>query len=404
MRQASQTPASQEAGVLFPELVETNFVSDGSKVEFSNSVESARHFGGDGGESASSSSDGHNSDRTLPIEENGQRPLPFKLSGSQAKTAYALRSNVTRMIEEDGLDCVGFMTLTVGEFEPLAGSDPSNDIKGRGSISSGFKQVWDGAEASRRINNLNRHVLPAIFERAIIVTERHASGAIHFHLVGTLLGRPDIRTGFDFSAVGRGDYSSACPALRRIWALLREALPKYGFGRAELTPIRKQAEDIAKYVSKYIAKNLFARLEGDRRKKLVRYLGWNKSQMKPNEFSWCGARAAAWRRNAAALAGLAGVRNRSEVAEAFGPRWAYRLSRVMNAVAGNALQPCEEITRCIRVRELARQFVFREARMRWVHRRSKANGRLPGHGWRWRPLRDRLQKTFAMNANNERNQ
>jgi hypothetical protein len=250
----------------------------------------------------------HNSDETQP-------DLPFHLTGSQAKTAFALRKNAELMIREAGLSACGFLTLTVGEMEGET-----------------FRQVWDAEEASRRINNLNRRVLSALFERAIVVTERHKSGAIHFHVLGVLRGRPDIRTGFDWQAVEKRDYSGVSAQLRGIWAMLRETLPAYGFGRAELTPIRKTGEAVACYVSKYVEKNLFNRLPEDRRKKLVRYLGWAKAQLKPNEFSWASARATSWRIKTRQLAALVGIGAREQMAGIYGPRWAFKVSRIMNAV------------------------------------------------------------------------
>jgi hypothetical protein len=253
----------------------------------------------------------HNSDKS----ELTQQDLPFHLTGSQAKTAYALRHNAELMIRGAGIGCTAFLTLTVGD----SGGD-------------GFRQVWDAAEASRRIDNLNRRVLRTLFERAIIVTERHKNGSIHFHVLGVLRGRPDIRTGFDWRAVAERDYSGVCAQLRGIWAMLRDTLPAYGFGRAELTPIRKTGEAVACYVSKYVEKNLFNRLPDDRRKKLVRYLGWNRAQLKPNEFSWASARATSWRIKARQLAAVVGVGAREQMAPIFGPRWAFKVSRVMNAV------------------------------------------------------------------------
>ena len=66
----------------------------------------------------------------------------------------------------------------------------------------------------------------------------------------------DIRTGFHFAAVKRGDYRSASAYLRREWRFWRATAPKYGFGRTELLPIKKTAEGVAKYVGKYIAKHI----------------------------------------------------------------------------------------------------------------------------------------------------
>jgi hypothetical protein len=298
------------------------------------------------------------------LEANGQASLPFRLTGSQAKTAFALRKNVEAMIagnaprklvewtseghgrpfrcyvasEPENLNCTAFFTLTVGDYAAHCDVATGQERE--------FVQVFDAAEASRRINNLNRRILPELFEKAVVVTERHKSGAIHFHIIGVLRGRPDIRTGFDFEAVARRDYRSVSPVLRQKWDWLLSVLPKYGFGRSELTPIRKTTEAVACYIQKYIQKNLFCRLEEDKRKKLVRYIGWNEpggrsgSQLKPNEFSWGTVRACAWRRKARELAGLVGISEREEVAEVFGPRWAFALNRLMQGQTGeNDLNP-----------------------------------------------------------------
>lgn len=269
-----------------------------------------------------------------------QEFIPRLLNGSQAKTAFALRMNAERMIAEGGLNATGFLTLTVGEYESDA-----DLIEGQRAR---FVQVTDAEEASRRINNLNRRVLSMLFERAIIVTERHRSGAIHFHVLGVLKGRPDIRTGFDWPAFDRlraaklpfrARHVGANDELARRWKMLRDTLPRYGFGRAELTPIKKTGEAVASYVSKYIEKNVCNRTKADHRKKLVRYLGWEKRQLKPNEFSWAGEKARAWRAKARESAALVGVRTREEAAEAMGPRWAFRVSNTWKATGNEDLRP-----------------------------------------------------------------
>lgn len=323
------------------------------------------------GECTLSLSEGHNSDGDC---EQVQPDLPFRLSGSQKKTAFALRANAQTMIDEAGVECCGFLTLTVGE-----------------KVGKAFRQVKNSDEASKRINNLNRHVLPALFERAIIVTERHKSGAIHFHLVGVLRGRPDIRTGFNFEAVKGKDYRSVSWQLRAIWEHLRTVLPDYGFGRAELTPIRKTGAAVASYVAKYVEKNLFNRIAEDRKKKLVRYLGWAKRHLKPNDFSWATPRASAWRVNAAKLSALVGVRDRSEVAECFGPRWAFHLSRVMNSTAGND-RHVAELSQSFPLRETARSLVNGIASRRWMAARAWENSGVPiSWKWCWRSLTQRRQ-------------
>src|SRR5437868_4363875 len=80
-----------------------------------------------------------------PRGSDSQQSLPFRLTGSQAKTAFALRQNVERMICGNGprrmkeveydcgtgkktmkvfvsdtpenLNCTGFLTLTMGDFD-----------------------------------------------------------------------------------------------------------------------------------------------------------------------------------------------------------------------------------------------------------------------------------------------
>lgn len=342
--------------------------------------------------------------------------LPFRLTGSQAKTAFAIRANCEAMIAGSGkrrlvpesrieitndagereekfipahfvcdepefLNATGFLTLTVGD-----------------QVGGKFQQVFDAAEASKRFNNINRRLLKKLFIRAIVVSERHKNGAIHFHLVGVLRGCPDIRSGFDFKAFDAAKKAraknrintgaeirykmAASPALSAFWKMLREELPKHGFGRAELTPIIKTGEAVACYVSKYIEKNICNRLAADKRKKLVRYIGdWKTTKafkkeereklielgvlpaletdyvqtmtgrrlaapgsaaphkVRPNDFAWASKRAVAWRGKAAATAALICCDSPADCAFALGPRWAFHLSKVWQGRTVDDLQP-----------------------------------------------------------------
>lgn len=279
----------------------------------------------------------------LPAVPGQLEFLPRLLSGSQKKTAFALRENAEKMIEQGGLNSTGFLTLTIGNL----GSDGK------------FRGVANSSEASRRFNNLARRVLNALFEKSIVVTERHASGNIHFHLLGILAGHPDIRTGFNFERVKKRDYRGVSDALRGIWAMLRKILPEYGFGRAELTPVRKTGEAVAAYISKYIEKNVGNRLPQDRRKKLVRYLGWEKKQLKPNQFGWATARAMAWRGKTRECAGMLGISEPEQAAAALGSHWAWKISgvwqKIDDAVRPFILWPSFEI------RELAKRELYRLA-------------------------------------------
>jgi len=301
------------------------------------------------------------------------------LTGSQRKTAFALRKNIETMIAGSGertlktietkerktdqayicdhpkhLDKIGFLTLTVGDWE--------KDLAGKRK----FSKIYDAKEASRRINNLNRRILKDLFSMAIIVTERHKDGGIHFHIIGILTSGANIRSGFNFKEFKRirksgkkfcADEVGASKELAAIWKKLREVLPRYGFGRAELTPIEKTGEAVGAYVSKYIEKNICNRIEQDKRKKLVRYIGWKekvkiqatekepektitiKTQLKAAHFSWATKRATAWRMKARAMASLVNIYEKEEMAKHLGARWAHFVSSLWQRITGSDEQP-----------------------------------------------------------------
>ena len=53
-------------------------------------------------------------------ENAGEVVEVFTLNGSQRKTAYALEKNVARMFAEAGIERIGFLTLTVGDWKSCA--------------------------------------------------------------------------------------------------------------------------------------------------------------------------------------------------------------------------------------------------------------------------------------------
>lgn len=315
-----------------------------------------RRAGRESGESASLSL-GHNSNASIasptewavePIGDfdqfcavQAQRELPFRLSGSQKKTAFALELNVARLCAEAGIECAGLLTLTVGD-----------EVEGEP-----FWQIYEHDEANKRLNSLATGLLRDLFPRWVIVTERTIGKAIHFHLVVETKG--DIRAGFDFDAflqartsrkagyvdeeAERTYKAGASEVLRALWAILRERLPGYGFGRAELTPIYKTAEALSRYVSKYIEKNLFNRPAEDKGRRLVRYAGFSardeivradgtRGHLRGKDFSWSTPKASEWRRKARAIAATRGIFEREQVAAAIGPRWAFRITACMFAL------------------------------------------------------------------------
>lgn len=227
---------------------------------------------------------------------NCTKPLP---PGAR-RTAFALAENVRLLAERFGLERLGFLTLTFRDH------------------------VTDIREAQRRFHSLRTHVLAERYPASIAVVERMKSKRIHFHLL--VVCPHDIRTGFDFAAVAAGDYSSANEWLRKEWAFWRRTAPSFGFGRTELLPIKSTAEGIAKYVGKYIAKHLDARIPEDKGARLVRYT-LSARQVTAN-FAWVSPLAKEWRTKTGELAAAVGAEDTEELAAKLGTkRWAYYMRR-----------------------------------------------------------------------------
>jgi hypothetical protein len=243
---------------------------------------------------------------TINCNENVKSPSE-KLSSGHRKTAFALKQNVLWMIERHGLHCIGFLTLTFA------------------------RHVVAAKEAQQALHSLMSGVLRGRYCEYIIVMERMTSKRIHFHLL--VVVAKDIRTGFDFAAVKRGDYRSASPYLRAEWSFLRKTAPKYRFGRTELLPIRKTAEGVAKYVGKYVAKHIGQRLPEDKGAKLVRYSkGANRVN---NQFGWASVGAFMWRNKVGAFCKMFRLNEdnyKPALQEWFGKNWVYVLRPVIESI------------------------------------------------------------------------
>lgn len=248
------------------------------------------------------------------------------LSGSQSnyrKTAAALQWNVEAFIRRHGLERVGFLTLTFAE------------------------DIQDPKEAQRRFHSLCTGVLTKLYPDWIRVFERTKKGRIHYHLLVAL--SEDVRTGFDFEthlrasdARDRGDleearsltatYSkSASPALRAEWKRwgAHGVQRQYGFGRAEMLPVRKTGMEIARYISKYISKHVAARLAIDKGVRLVAYS--KGAQVANCRFSWNSPSARVRRRKLSWIAGnlLSHegplIKDYGDFKRYLGKRWGYEI-------------------------------------------------------------------------------
>lgn len=237
--------------------------------------------------------------------ESGLKGPPLlALSASQKKGASLIAWWVQGMAAAYGLESLGFLTLTFRDH------------------------VLCRREAQRRFNSLASHVLRVRYRSFIWVVERQTSGRIHFHLVVVAPEGQDWRTGFDFSGVEARDYTSASAGLRAEWAFWRKSAKLYGFGRTELLPVKSSAEGIARYVGKYLSKNVSARPEADKGSRL--YGGTRTDRPGSTRFQWVTDGSAEWRAKVwqfvltmRAAYPDRNWRDLSDLSRNLGKRWAY---------------------------------------------------------------------------------
>lgn len=241
----------------------------------------------------------NNNNCTEGSDDNDAAPI-FEPTPYHHRMAFVLGLEVNALAERFGIEHVGFLTLTFADH------------------------VLRMKEAQRRFHSLNTHVLLKRYRRSICTWERQKSERLHAHLL--VVTDADIKTGADFKAFERGEYRSANAALRSEWAFWRATAPAYGFGRTELLPIRSNAEAIARYVGKYIGKQLLHRKKHDKGSRLLRFLGYGPGERRAKmRFGWNSPGAAEWRRKVKAFAKAHGFRDSDEIRKMFGPRWAFLL-------------------------------------------------------------------------------
>ena len=226
------------------------------------------------------------------------------LSPYHKKQAQTLFANVQRLISlAPSLGHVGFLTLTT----------PDN--------------CTDSKEFQRRWNSFKTGFLSRSywFHSYIGVYERQTRGAWHLHLVVIL--PYDIRSGCDFDQFERRNYRTAPAVLRQLWRDLRQVLPRYGFGRHELLPVRSNPEAMGRYVGKYVSKHLGSRKVEDKGKRLVvSSQNWTKNSIK---FNWLTEGAREWRRKTEAFAAILGCTEHLDLYKRLGPNWAYMYADII---------------------------------------------------------------------------
>lgn len=269
-------------------------------------------------------------------KEEEKSPLP----GPRKKQADALTENIKWAAQTFGPERIGFLTLTLGDF----------DTGGR------FRNLRDRKEAQRRFHSLFTNVIAKRYPCGVTITERHQNGGIHFHI--GLVCTADIRGEMDFAAcfppkdrfgkpAYKPDYSTANDAIKREWAFWRRVAKLYGFGRHQLQPMREHGEAFGRYLGKYLSKDWANRLPEDKGARCVRYFGhWSKTARVEKErrkspphgsrFGWLTPRARAWRelvKQVVIVLKYRGAKVTEENIKAvMGPKWAWRMGKLFEAV------------------------------------------------------------------------
>jgi len=228
--------------------------------------------------------------------------------------AFVITHEIKCLAKKHGIEKLGFFTLTFSDH------------------------VTKMIDAQKRFNSLNTHVLKGRYSNAIGVVERQESMRLHFHLV-VVLAR-DIRTGFDFAALERRDYSSASSALREEWCFWREACARFGFGRHELLPVKSSAEGIAYYVGGYVAKNVEQRIREDKGARMVRFIGYHPATRHAySTFAWNNSNGWLWRHKLAAWCKAQNIETLDRLKEIYGRRWAYLFQEEIMATRVDEVHP-----------------------------------------------------------------
>jgi hypothetical protein len=193
---------------------------------------------------------------------------------SVARKAQTLYVNLLDMIQRNGIEKIGFTTLTFSD------------------------NCEDNDEAEARYHSLDTNFFGRYDIEKITCKERQERGALHYH---SGIAFPwDIRTGFDIDAyrgwreakkmadrklegrLVRQWQNSANPALKKWWKDLRVAAPDFGFGRCQTTPLIDSPEAAARYFCSYLVDDYKHRDARDKGRRTVRY----SMRQRPANLKW----------------------------------------------------------------------------------------------------------------------
>jgi hypothetical protein len=265
----------------------------------------------------------HNSNSC--IERKGFKPAP--LSPYRKKSRDRLIMAVEGMVKKHGVTHVGLLTLSFGVPGSGRGSEETRELRERAKDLDFVQGRW---------HSFASNVIARRYEDWICVLEPHKDGVWHLHVVVST--KADIRTGTDIETLTnyklpywqrRGKHLRN-EALAGEWRALRETCCKYRFGRAELLPIKKTGEALARYVAGYLSKS-FGLVPAGRKHRLVRY-SRTLGQKITMRFSPYTLGNLIYRTRLNLAASMLHFEEYGDFADYFGPRWHYYLGEIIASI------------------------------------------------------------------------
>jgi hypothetical protein len=231
------------------------------------------------------------------------------------------------MVRKHGLNHVGLLTLTFGVPGSGKGSVETLELRERAKDLEFVQGRW---------HSFSTNVVAKRYKEWACVLELHKDNVWHFHVV--VATKPDIRTGCDIETLTnyklpfklRRGKRFRNEAIAAEWEALRTICCKYRFGRAELMPIKKTGEALARYVAGYLTKS-FGRVPSGRRNRLVRYsqsVGRNCSM----RFSPHTLGNLIHRTRLKLAASMLYFQEYGDFADYFGSRWHYYIGDIIAAI------------------------------------------------------------------------
>jgi hypothetical protein len=198
-------------------------------------------------------------------------------------------------------------------------------------------------EFAAAFDDMRKHSLKWL-KAYVRVLELQMRGAPHHHLVAAtpydlkpasfdweaLQGAAEARKAGDLAKARQltKRYAQSAPdELRAIWAELRDVCAKYGLGRSEFLPFRKEAGAVAHYVGKYLEGGLSFRRDEWKGCRRVEYDRGESRLWKccGSSFGWVSPGAKAWRDRVGELAAAIGASEPADIVRILGSKWAYHV-------------------------------------------------------------------------------